>query len=301
MMLGYLHPDYAHSLAEFGRPLMLPRSQGWLLAQSIVDTPYVDASDCYPLFCCREWSALAADLRELRDEFVSLKIITDPFGDYDCRLLHHSFPDRVSPFKLHYIARLDEPSEQFVSHHHQRNALRALRTVVVEACREPLQHLDEWVALYANLIERHQISGLQAFSRQAFEQQFAVPGLMALRATVDGETVGMMLWFRQRNVAYYHLGAYSAVGYQHKASFALFWVAFKELAALGVEYASLGAGAGIKEDGRDGLTRFKRGWSNEQRTAYLCGRIFQPEPYQQLVARRNLAASTFFPRYRAPG
>ena len=34
-MTGYLHPRYAASLSEFGDPLHLPRSGGWLLKRPV--------------------------------------------------------------------------------------------------------------------------------------------------------------------------------------------------------------------------------------------------------------------------
>jgi len=36
----------------------------------------------YPLFCCSDWSELAADLDELCDSVVSVVLVTDPFGEW---------------------------------------------------------------------------------------------------------------------------------------------------------------------------------------------------------------------------
>jgi hypothetical protein len=35
---GYLHPDYAQSLSEFGEPLQLQKSGGWLLERRVDGT-----------------------------------------------------------------------------------------------------------------------------------------------------------------------------------------------------------------------------------------------------------------------
>jgi hypothetical protein len=59
---GYMHPNYAHSLREFGEPRELPGSGGWILERIIPGTPYRDAMGCYPLFACNDWSKLANDL-----------------------------------------------------------------------------------------------------------------------------------------------------------------------------------------------------------------------------------------------
>ncbi|HSS29061.1 MAG TPA: hypothetical protein VLL50_14020, partial [Usitatibacter sp.] len=63
-MLGYAHPGYAGSLAEFGTPRELPASGGWLLEREIPGGGR-DAMGCYPLLCCRDWRALREDLDSL--------------------------------------------------------------------------------------------------------------------------------------------------------------------------------------------------------------------------------------------
>jgi hypothetical protein len=138
-----------------------------------------------------------------------------------------------------------------------------------------------------------------AFSRKSFQRQFRVPGLLAFAARLGGEIVGMLLWYQQGDVAYYHLGAYSQPGYDEEASFVLFPHCFDRLKRAGVRWVNLGAGAGLGADASDGLTRFKRGWTDGSRTAYLAGRIFDREKYQALSASAAPGETDFFPAYRA--
>jgi hypothetical protein len=297
---GYLSAAYAESLAEFGMPMPLPSRGSWILRRAVAPG-IADAMGLYPLFCCRDWRALADDLAQAGPALTSLVVVTDPFGPDSPDLLAAAFPDRVAPFKEHFIADLSRPLSSFVSAHHRRYALRA--GVTVEVCAPPLAWLDEWCALYENLCARHQIRGIPALSRAAFRRQLAVPGLTVLRASAsDGITLGMVLWYRQGDVAYYHLAAYSDEGYRLRASFPLFWFAFEHLAAAGVGWASLGAGASAggraPSQGTDGLIRFKRGWSTGTRLTYLCGRIFRPDIYAALAHERGFADSRYFPAYR---
>jgi hypothetical protein len=310
---GYLSAAYTESLAEFGSPLALPRSGSWLLRRAIA--PGVgDAMGPYPLFCCRDWRALAADLDELAapgargdvagDAPISAVVVTDPFADCDPARLAAAFPDRAMVFKEHFIADLSRPLASFVSAHHRRYARRD--NLAVEVCDDPLRWLDDWCALYQNLCARHEIRGIPALSRASFRRQLAVPGLLAFRASAGAETLGMVLWYRQGDVAYYHLAAYSDEGYRQRASFPLFWLAFEHLAAAGVHWAGLGAGPSLSSSspsspgevasqGTDGLVRFKRGWSTETRTTYLCGRIFRPDTYRALARERGFEGSRYFP------
>lgn len=297
---GYAHPAYAASLAAYGAPHWLSACGGSILIRPIPASNLSDAMGCYPIFACREWQALPDDLAALSTPLISLTLVADPFGNHSLPLLRASFPDHLIPFKTHFAIDLTAPWPAFVAPHHRRNAHKALETLHVEHSDAPLTWLDEWTTLYAHLIERHAIRGLTRFSRSAFAAQLTTPGIQAFRARVGAETVGMALWYVQGEVGYYHLAAYSPTGYALRASFALFWQAIPFLQNLpGVRWLSLGAGAGLQESATDGLTRFKRGWSTHTRTAYLCGRIFDPTAYARLTAAHAAEpATTYFPAYR---
>ena len=138
----------------------------------------------------------------------------------------------------------------------------------MERCLEPLEFLDDWVSLYQTLIDRYDITGISAFSRNSFAGQFSVPGIAAFRAVENGATAGMLLWYQQNNRAYYHLGAYSNRGYEVGASFALFDFALRYFCSRQLKWLNLGAGAGAGSS-NSGLTRFKQGWSTGVRTVYF--------------------------------
>ena len=296
-MTGYLHPDYANSLSEFGEPLHLPKSGGWLLKRKI-DRTQTDAMGTYPLFACSDWKSLKCDFAQIRDSLVSVILVTDPFGEYDEALLRDCFADLVIPFKSHFINDLASPVDSVIPPHHARNAAIGLKQLVVERCADPFSRLDDWVSLYSVLVQRHQISGIRAFSIRSFAKQLQTPGIVAFRALHNLRTVGMILWYVQNGVAYYHLGAYTDEGYQLRASFALFRRALDYFSADGLRYVSLGAGAGLGAAADDGLSRFKRGWSTAVRTTYLCGRIFDRQRYDHLVRERGIGDTPYFPAYR---
>ena len=294
---GYLHPRYAESLCEFGEPLHLPKSSGWLLMRRVGGNQ-ADAMSTYPLFACLDWKSLKSDFDQLSKSLVSVVVVTDPFGEYDEPLLRDTFGDLATPFKSHYACDLRRPLHGTISKHHLRNACIGLEQVAVERCEDPAAQLDEWVKIYSVLIQRHQITGIRAFSRNAFAMQLRTPGIVCFRAIRHRQTVGMILWYVQNGVAYYHLGAYADEGYELRASFALFREALDYFAECGLNYANLGAGAGIGTGADDGLTRFKRGWSNCVRTTYICGRIFDRQEYDRLSRARGVEDTDYFPAYR---
>lgn len=252
----------------------------------------------YPIFSCPRWQGLPEDLAALEDRIVSLALIADPLAAPDRATLSRWFPDLCEPFKEHFVVDLTQPRQQFVHTHHRRNARKALQHCEISVLTDPLAAHAEWVELYDALIRRHGITGIRAFSPESFLWQLQVPGMVVMRASVDGQVAGMVLWVRAGDVAYYHLAAYSEAGYQQRVSFALFWTALEHFSGE-VRWLGLGAGAGISTEADDGLTRFKRGWATGTRTAYLCGRIMDPGRYKALAKTTGTSQSRYFPSYRS--
>jgi Acetyltransferase (GNAT) domain len=297
---AYRNPLYARSLAEFGTPLHLPHSDGWLLRRPIPNSSEQDAVGCYPLFDCGDWKLLDADISRLESQAISVALVVNPFAAVDAVRLHELFPDMCRVFKEHAIVDFERSWRESISRHHRRNVRTAARHVDVERCAEPLAWLETWTELYSRLIDRHDVFGIARFSPASFERQLRVPGIAAFRASIASETVGMLLWYAAGPVAYYHLGAFSPRGYASRAAFALFDVALNYWAEQGMHWALLGGGAGWQAVAEDGLARFKNGWANDRRSAWFCGRILAPEKYARLAAARRPLTSDYFPKYRHP-
>ena len=299
MLSGYRHPGYAASLSEFGTPLHLPRSGGWLLVRSIGGSDLRDAMGCYPLFFCDDERALDADLRDLARDIVSVVLVADPVSPPADAVLASTF-DFARPYKPHYLLEAGCSLAGLPSRAHAKNVRRGLRKLAIERCARPADFLADWNRLYAELAGRHAITGLQRFSAPAFAAQFEVPGFELFRAALDGETVGLHAWYAQDGGAYSHMSAFSAAGYAADASYALQWRAIEHFHALGLR---INLGGGLASDGSDGLSAFKRGFAGTSRTSTLCGKVLQPPQYRALceAAGAGLDAA-YFPAYRSrPG
>ncbi len=294
---GYLHADYANSLTEFGTPRCLPLSGGWILERPIESTSDVDATGCYPLFCCENWSNLPRDLELLGTGFVSVGLVADPFGAYDELLLHDAFPDLVLPFKKHYVVDLQRGRALPGSSHHRYYARRAAQKIHVEMAPSPISFVEEWSTLYAQLVLRRAIRGAARFSASSFERQLRVPGLVMFRALEENQVVGAHLWMTNGEVAYSHLTAVTDRGYQTRAAYALMGAAIEHFGGL-TRWLDLGGEAGLSDEG-GGLASFKRGWATGTRMAYFCGRVLNRRKYEQLVKSTSMPRPEYFPAYRS--
>ena len=296
-MTGYAHPEYAHSLAEFGNPRELPRCGGWILERKIPGFQLKDGMGCYPLFACRDWSKLHEDLNDLEADLISLTLVADPFGDYDLAYLQRCF-DFAKPFKEHFVADLRRPIKKIVSKHHLYYARKAKEHVKVELCTDARSCLEEWAQLYKTLVERHAIKGIRAFSKECFSKQLSVPGIVLFRGLSQGTMVGANLIYMQGEVAYTHLSAFSSEGYNLRAAYTVRLAAIEYLRANGVTWLDLGGGAGLRTDNQDGLVRFKKGWATGTRPVYFCGRILNKEKYLEIVRSKGIPETDYFPAYR---
>jgi hypothetical protein len=267
-----------------------------VLARGIPRTEARDAIGLYPLFCCADWRELPADLAHLPPDLASLALVPDPFGDYTPEWLSQSF-DVVRPFKQRYIVNLDGPPERIVSSHHRKYAEKGLAQLRIERCEDPTLHLSEWVELYEFVCRRHSIHDLRAFSEGAFREQLAAPGVVMFRAMHLDRAVAIHLWMHAGDVAYGHLAGHHPDAYGLHAAYALYWTALKWFHTR-AERVDLGAGR--HEQPSDGLSFFKRGWSNELRQGWLCGRVVNADLYRSLSATPDRGDVGFFPPYRSP-
>jgi hypothetical protein len=294
-MTGYADPLYAQSLGDIGAPVALAGSGGFLLRRTI-EASLADATGTYPFLLCNDWAALAGDLASLAGKLVSVVAVPDPLGGHTPDDLRAAFPDRLVPFKTHYVIDLQAPEHRY-GEHHRRNVRIAHEGVEVQRLADPSSAGETWPKLYAGLIERHAIDGPAAFSQGALSRQLAVPGLSVFCARQGQRVVGMALFYAVSDDAYYHLGAYDEAGYAAKASYALFDRAIAWFRRQGFHRLLLGSGAGLSSDGTDGLSRFKRGWATGTVPGYLGGRILDKAAYRALSGNRG---TDFFPAYRAP-
>ena len=294
---GFAHPGYAASLSAFGQPAVLPASKGWCLTRRIAGTDAEDGTACHPQLVCADWSRLGEDLARLDRTLVSLSVVIDPFAPVSLPDLHRLF-QRVQPFKSHVLVDLADDWEAAISQHHRYSARRAARLVTVGRWDDPGRQMDDWCRLYNHLVDRHQISPDRVLPRDAFEKQFAVPGLEAYGAWQDGTLVAAHLLYVQGDVAYSHLAASDDTGYRVKASYALYDHCLRSLAGR-VRWVNLGAGSGTSDAADPGLTAFKRGWSAQTGQAYFCGRIGDADRYTALTATKGGSLDRpFFPAYR---
>jgi hypothetical protein len=294
---GYAHPSYIQSFSEFGTPVCLSSSGSWILSRTIPGTDATDGIGAYPFFVCADFTALMADLDNLRRHLVSVAVVPDPMSSPPLQELMKLF-DIAAPFKTHFLADLDIDFSNYLRRHHRRYAARALENVDVQLATQTSDYADEWADLYLILIARHGISGIRAFSPKALAMQLAVPGCYYFRALSDNTTVAALVCYLDRGVAYAHLVSTTENGQELMAQYALYWKAieyFRDRA----RWFVLGSTPGtVDVTGGGGLAAFKRGWATNTCSAYFLGRILDQSLYNNFCELFGHDDANTFPAYR---
>jgi lipid II:glycine glycyltransferase (peptidoglycan interpeptide bridge formation enzyme) len=294
MTYGYQHAKYANSLSMFGKPQELSDSQGWILIREISGSGEKDAMGCYPLFSCPRPEGLLEDVRSLDENLVSLTLVTDPIVDYPLDLLRECFPDRMIPFREHYVIDRHIPREESVKKNHRYHARKALSQLEIDVVENSESFLDEWTDLHSNLISRHKITGIQAFSKESFRQQFNTPGVIVIAARHEQKAVAAMIFCIQDGAVQAHVLGCTDQGYALSALYGIIWKTY-DVFDDDVRWCNL---MGVPGSGNENIRRFKAGWTDITKTAYLCGKIINETKYRQLAAPHQQNGSKYFPLYR---
>jgi hypothetical protein len=291
------HPFAAHDyVAAVGA------GQGWSVADVAAWSTCVsvrpipggerDAAGPYPRTPIDANGDLASGLAALRDlGLVSVVLVPDPFAAPTPARLAEAF-ERCAPFKTHLL--IDHAKGFAPTKHHRDRIRRAERRCVVRVVSLETE-LASWRALYAELVQRHDIKAVAAFPDPYFPVLARTPAFVTFGAYVDGKVAGMTIWFEHAGVAVSHLTAANTLGYANGANYALNAAAIAHFGNAGL--VDLGGGAGLVDDPDDGLAQFKRGFANAETVAYLCGSVLDPMKYGRLTAGRP--PTLFFPSYRA--
>ncbi len=287
----YASHDYAKAFAQSLEFIFLEEAKIFVVKRPIPGTSFYDAVGCYPLSPISETGNLGKDFIKLKEHnIISLVLVTDPFFSPAQDQLRDFF-DHVVKFKEHYLCDLSGNNEY--SSHHRYEIRKALKSLEVRKI-DFKDYIVEWNKLYQNLIDKHGIKGVQAFSKEYFLELQNINPLM-FGAFSDGTLVSAHLWFEHSDYAYSHLAASNEIGYKLSAAYPLIDASLKYFRESGVKMVDLGGDSGTT-DLKGKLAFFKKGFSNMSKFCYLCGKIIDKSIYDKLSSGID---TNYFPAYRA--
>jgi hypothetical protein len=300
MIHPYATDAYARSLCHWGEAFAVPEWGCHVILRDVEGAMggvegAMDASGTYPVAVVAPDADLPGGLERLRRSgLVSVTLVLDDFHRPSLDELKKHF-SVVNPFKTHFIHRKAMPFAY--GKHHRYEVSRALKTVTVRQL-ELGNHVSEWLGLYANLTSRRGLAGIHDFPLSHYQALHRMSGTATIGAWMDGTLVSAHIWVSDGKYVHSHLAASSGDGYKAGAAYAVYDASIHHFAD--AELLNFGGAAGASDDPHDGLARFKRGFSNEPASAYICGAILDSARYAELVRQSGVPSDTlFFPAYRA--
>jgi hypothetical protein len=287
----YADPLYAAALGT--DTLSIPEWGTPVLIRPIPGTRWKDAAGFYPFAAIAREADIPGGLARLRDAgALSVVLVPDPIAGPPESSLTAAFPV-FRRFKTHYLVDRDRPLN--IGSNHRRNIRKAQANCFVEVIKLD-SALRDWNAIYQYMIlVRGATDGISDFAPEYFAELAKLPCLTTLAAFCEGEMIAASLWLRHGDTVYYHLGASLRIGYDKSAMFGVFAFALKHFRECRILH--LGGNAGNDDMADDGLSFFKRGFSNATATTHICGAVLDEGRNAMLSAK--FPDTTFFPRYRA--
>ena len=292
----YATDAYAQTLFHIGRPVAVPEWGCNVVARPIPGGGE-DLAGCYPIAVLNADADLRGGLARLRAEgFVSVTLTLDDFHRPSIEELQNTF-DVVRPFKTHFVHQ--GPIENYRPGRNHRHKINRSRRSVITKPIDLSQYVAAWASLYHDVINKHSLSGMHAFTLASFEMLAQIPGLETIGGFVGNELVSCNTWVTHNGRVHSHLVASNALGYELRAAYAVSDASVTYFR--NAEIVNFGGGAGVEDNAEDGLAQFKRGFGNAQARSYICGAILDRSNYARLTTARNrLLPTDYFPAYRAP-
>ncbi len=298
-MHPYAREIYAQSLFHIGEHLFVPAWNTYVLKRPIlIDDAIVgyDALGLYPIAILSPSVDVKSGLEFLRNEgLVSVVLVLDDFHRPPMEALTHHF-ELCNKMKTHYIFDPHQTPIMYDKHHRYelRQAHKTVRTEIIDLS----QYIESWIALYSSLSDRHHLTGHHNFPIEHFITLSKMDDVVTFGAFIDDQLVSCHIWVQYEGYAHSHLAASNEQGYISRAAYALNDFSlryFKDCSVI-----NFGGGAGLS-DKNDGLSQFKKGFSNRESPAFICGEILDKNRYDALTALNDApTGTTFFPAYRSP-
>lgn len=296
-MLLYSQLQYAESLSQIGKAFHVPAWGTSVLLRKINETE-IDATGVYPIAAIRPNANFEDGLAYLREhKLISIVLVVDDFHRPALKSMQKQC-DLFKKFKTHYLYRPELGKLEY-DRHHRYEIKKAFKNVQVKKLALK-NFLPEWKDLYQNLIQKQSLKGIHLFNDEHFSLLSEAQGVDTFSAWIENELVSCHIWVQNNGFAHSHLAASSTLGYQTSAAYAVNAAAIEHYANFKV--VNFGGGAGFNDSLHDGLSKFKRGFSNAVASAHLLGIILNHEKYDKLVNEKQVRVDNtleYFPAYRA--
>jgi Acetyltransferase (GNAT) domain len=198
--------------------------------------------------------------------------------------------------------RLPQQEQRARYRRNHKHGINKLQRLGVVCFADPdFQHLDGFIGLYHETMQRVGAGRYYFFDRAYFDQLRGALGqrLHLYVCCHGGRAICGGLFVHTGNIVQYHLGGTDGRYLKWAPMKLLFDTVRRDCSGGDVSWFHLGGGLGAQ---RDSLFHFKKGFGGDEHVFVLWKWVVQEAAYEELCQRRfgaeQNASSVFFPRYR---
>ena len=332
----YHLPQY-HLLAESmgeGRPYLFFYQDNDIFAalpfllRPVAEVDGLEGSQCNDITSVYGYPGIVTSLREeeeyadifrrgfqeqLLQLFITLEVVTvfsrtNPFSSSTWLLAGMAEISQLSKTVAINLYNNDEEQLKGMSKTHKYDIRKARKSGVIAEEDPSFQHLDEFISMYNNTMQRKGASNYYYFSKEYYLQLKNRLGesIRLFFARYDGQAISASMFLFGNQIIHYHLsGSFSKFSSLNGAKLILDDI--RQCGKRhGYNWLNLGGGVGSSEDN---LYRFKAGFSKVRLPFNVFQMIADRKEYSGLYNRRRiwaqdkghiLADQVYFPNYRMP-
>jgi lipid II:glycine glycyltransferase (peptidoglycan interpeptide bridge formation enzyme) len=203
--------------------------------------------------------------------------------------------DYFSFFKTYYCVKYSLPLP-ILNTNNRRNIIKARKNLIFEF-NNAKDDIEELFEIYRDNVQSRSLDATHAFSLEHFK--FIVQFNDTIVSVVkNGNRIeSFYIWVKVgENLYNHHLSGSTNVGKKNGSSHLCLWESIQYLHKNKMDLL-LGSNSGSTNDPDNGLSRFKKSYSNFEASTYICGIILNEIIYDQLNIGKDKSFN-YFPLYR---
>lgn len=296
----YVNYEYINTLNNIGEPYKLPNLDLTCVKRLIPNEEDVyDIIGPYPFIIFEdienELSQINSTVKKFKDNAITLSLILLFMDAEKIQKVIKMNLDYFSFFKTYYAVRHSLPLP-ILNTNNRRNIMKARKNLMFEFINKK-DDIEEIFEIYRNNVQTKSLDATHTFSLEHFKFIIQFNDTLVSVVKHNNVIVSFYIWVKVGEKLYnHHLSGSTNIGKKNGSSHLCLWESIQYFHKNKTDLL-LGSNSGSTNDPDNGLSRFKKSYSNFEASTYICGIIFNERMYDQLNMGIDKSLN-YFPLHR---
>lgn len=143
------------------------------------------------------------------------------------------------------------------------------------------KNIDKFIELYTKTMQKNNASDFYFFERKYYQTLIDSQKVKLYEIIFEDDIIAMAFFLFGQEMGHYHLSTNTPLSYKLNSNYALLHNTFNIFKGLGLKYVILGGGT--TSNGNDSLFKFKKKFSDELKSFYIGGKIYNEKIYDEYI------------------